>query len=182
MARMYSVDQFTSNVALTAAIHRWEPGKAAALQAIATALSSDTTQHDTTLATAPVGLRPGARGATPFVKDVLLVVNAGKAGNLTTTEMSDAITAGISEFFPPVNTTAPLVTGTTALSCTMGNWTNAPTSYAYQWLRGGTAIGGATANTYTVVGADSGTNVSCRVTASNAAGSTPAVSNAIAIP
>ena len=64
----------------------------------------------------------------------------------------------------------------------MGVWSYAPTEYLYQWMRGATPISGATANTYTVTPAESGTSVSCRVTATNAAGSTSVLSNAIAVP
>jgi hypothetical protein len=85
----------------------------------------------------------------------------------------------------PVNSVAPAVTGsgTTAspLSATNGTWSNSPTGYTYQWLRNGSAISGATASTYTYVLADSGTNITAQVTASNAVGAgSPATSNAIA--
>ena len=64
----------------------------------------------------------------------------------------------------PVNTVAPVVSGTATisslLSVTNGTWTNSPTGYTYQWQRyngtvaGWVNIGGATANTYTLVTAD----------------------------
>lgn len=87
----------------------------------------------------------------------------------------------------PVISVAPVVSGATSvgslLTTTNGTWTNTPTSYAYQWLRGGTPISGATSQTYTVVSADQGTTLTARVTASNASGAgTPAVSNGLAIP
>jgi hypothetical protein len=87
----------------------------------------------------------------------------------------------------PVNTVAPAVTGTAAvgqvLTCSQGTWTGTPTpTYAYQWLRGGSNISGATSSTYTVISGDSGTTLSCRVTATNAAGSASATSNGVAIP
>jgi hypothetical protein len=181
----FQVSDFSGQVALNAMIHKWYPNRAAELTAIATALSSDVTTHDTTISTAPAGLQPGNPANSHFTNDILLVVNAGKGGNLTNTQMSNAITAGLANEIPPVNTAAPAVTGTGAvgntLSCTQGTWTYVPTSYAYQWRRNGLNIAGATAATYLLVAADSGTNITCSVTATNAAGSTVApLSNAIA--
>ena len=55
----------------------------------------------------------------------------------------------------PVNTSLPVITGTVqvgqVLSASTGSWTNSPTSFAYQWQREGSAIGGATSSTYTLV-------------------------------
>jgi hypothetical protein len=80
----------------------------------------------------------------------------------------------------PVNTVAPNVTGLTyvgdLLTTTNGTWTGSPTSYSYQWKRGATNIG-TNANTYTLVSADAGLNITCVVTATNATGSTNATSN-----
>lgn len=67
------------------------------------------------------------------------------------------------------------------LTCTMGNWENVPTSYSYQWQRGGVTVG-EDANTYTLGPDDVGGSITCTVTASNDAGSTVAPpSNAIEI-
>jgi hypothetical protein len=86
---------------------------------------------------------------------------------------------------PPVVEFAPHASGTgttgSTLSCTMGIWTNEPTSYAYQWLRDGTAIAAATANTHVVVGGDVGHSISCEVTATNALGDASSVSNSIPV-
>jgi hypothetical protein len=87
---------------------------------------------------------------------------------------------------PPTVITAPVVSGTgvvgNVLSATNGTWTDVPTSYTRAWLRSGVVIAGATATTYTLVAADSGTNVACRVTATNSGGSSaPSTSNAIAV-
>ena len=83
----------------------------------------------------------------------------------------------------PVNTVLPVVSGSTfvgdLLTTTDGTWTGTPTSFSYQWKRGATNIG-TNANTYTLVSADAGTNITCVVTATNATGSTPATSNIIA--
>jgi len=83
---------------------------------------------------------------------------------------------------PPVNVDVPLVTQAGAtLSCTMGNWTGEPTSYAYAWHNDGVANGG-TGAMYSVAPEDSGHNLACVVTATNALGSTNApMSNAVAI-
>ena len=62
------------------------------------------------------------------------------------------------------------------ITTTDGTWTGSPTSYSYQWKRGATNIG-TNANTYTLVSADAGLNITCVVTATNAIGSTPATSN-----
>jgi hypothetical protein len=84
----------------------------------------------------------------------------------------------------PINTVAPLVTGTPdvdeELSCTEGTWTGTGTiTYAYQWLRGSSVIAGATSATYTVTLADRGAFLSCRVTATDDLGSRSKRSNAV---
>ena len=181
----YQVSDFAGQVRLNAMIHRANPNVAAELTAIATALGSDATTHDTTLQTAPAGLQPGNPANTRFTNDILLVVNAGKGGNLTPAQMAAAINAGIASEVPPANTAAPVASGTgtvgQTLSVTNGTWTNSPSSFAYRWQRGATPISGATASTYVLVAADSGTSVSCQVTATNPAGSASAASNAIAV-
>lgn len=184
---MYQIADFQNQLLLIGRKNRLYPGLAAELNAIAAALNTDPTTHDLTIALPPAAVKPDKKAHTPFTNEVLLLVNRGKGGNLSPLAMSNAITAELSQIFPPVNTTAPAVTGTGAvgntLSCTMGNWTYAPTSYAYQWLRNGaTRPGGITTPTLVLLAADSGTSISCRVTATNPAGAgTPAVSNAIAV-
>jgi uncharacterized delta-60 repeat protein len=86
----------------------------------------------------------------------------------------------------PVNTVAPVVSGTATfgqtLSTTTGTWTGNPASfsYAYQWQRSASNIGGATGVTYQLVQADVGNTIRCVVTATNTAGSTSANSNSTA--
>jgi hypothetical protein len=83
----------------------------------------------------------------------------------------------------PINTVAPVVSGTVqvgqTLSCSTGTWTAAPaiTGYTYQWQRSGSNIGGATSNTYAVQVTDVGSTLRCVVTATNALGSVVANSN-----
>jgi uncharacterized membrane protein len=81
---------------------------------------------------------------------------------------------------PPINTTAPTITGTgvfgTLHTAGTGTWTQSPTSYAFQWQRNGVNIAGATSSTYTPVAGDVGANLTVQVTATNAVASTSASS------
>jgi hypothetical protein len=85
----------------------------------------------------------------------------------------------------PVNTVAPVISGTMVvgqtLTTTNGTWTNSPTSFTYKWYKGITAIVGATSSTYILVQADAGTTtaIKCEVTAINLGGSTAADSNTL---
>lgn len=73
---------------------------------------------------------------------------------------------------PPVNTAAPVVTQVDPnLVATTGTWDNSPTSYVYQWEKGGTVIGGNYMN-YPISFADVGSTITCTVTATNNIGST----------
>jgi hypothetical protein len=74
----------------------------------------------------------------------------------------------------PVNTAVPAVTQSgTTLSCTQGEWTGEPTSYAYAWQVNSVGVG-TDAATYDVQPADVGQSATCTVTATNAAGSAAA--------
>lgn len=79
----------------------------------------------------------------------------------------------------PANSVLPAITGTATvgqtLTCSSGTWTKSPT-FAYQWLRSGVAIAGATASTRVLAGADEGATMSCTVTATNSGVSTSATS------
>jgi hypothetical protein len=55
------------------------------------------------------------------------------------------------------------------LNCTMGNWHEAPTAYAYQWKIDGINVGTNSPN-YTATTANVGNTATCVVTATNAAG------------
>ncbi len=69
------------------------------------------------------------------------------------------------------------------LSCYEGEWTGTPEiKYVFLWLREGTPIAGATESTYHVQPADEGEIVACRVTATNAVGSTYVTSIGLPIP
>ncbi len=64
------------------------------------------------------------------------------------------------------------------VTCDAGQWTGAR-SFAYAWLRNGTAIDGATDADYPVVQADDAQQLTCRVTAENRAGTAAAASIAV---
>ena len=86
----------------------------------------------------------------------------------------------------PVNIAAPVASGTPVvgqtLSCANGSWTGEPKpTYAYTWLRNGSAIASATASTYVVQSADQGTGLACNVTATNKHGSAAAASNTLTV-
>lgn len=116
---------------------------------------------------------------------IRLVVSA--TNNAGTTSATSAATAVVKPL-PPVNTTAPAISGSpvegSTLTASTGSWTNNPTAYSYQWERctGNTtcsAIGGATASTYVPGPADYANTLEVTVTASNAGGtSSPATSQA----
>ncbi|KQW43086.1 hypothetical protein ASC77_22635 [Nocardioides sp. Root1257] len=64
---------------------------------------------------------------------------------------------------------APTVSGSPRVGSTLtaapGSWTPTPDSFAFQWLRAGTPIGGATTASYAPVATDVGQTLSVRVTA-----------------
>jgi hypothetical protein len=183
-----SISDYVGQTRLVAAQHlnhgKPESSVIAELTAIATALGADVTTHDCTIETPVAGMRIGA-DKTAFTNDALLLVNMAKGGGQPNDAIATAINSNLATIVPPQNTAAPVASGTgtvgQTLSVTNGTWNYSPTSYAYQWMRGGTNIFNATGAAYLLVAADSGTSVSCQVTASNPAGSTAIVSNAIAV-
>lgn len=97
------------------------------------------------------------------------------------------LTAGWATEVPPSNTVAPAISGTIdfeeTITCSTGTWSGAPTSYAYAWFVDGVLDPGlGTANAIVISGSLSQKTVKCRVSASNAYGSTTAYSNEVAIP
>lgn len=126
----------------------------------------------------------------PVVDDVghalvLAVTAQATGGSVTSTSPPTvAVVAGGATAARPAATVSPTVTGTPeagqSLSSSVGAWTGAPSSFAYQWRRcsaTGTqcvAIVGATGGTYTVAPADIGATISLVVTATGKGGSTSA--------
>ena len=82
----------------------------------------------------------------------------------------------------PANTRPPRVTRSAGkLSCSAGQWSNGAGGFGYGWTLGGRRVKGATAPKLRVTRAMHGRKVRCAVTASNAAGSATAVSQALRI-
>jgi len=117
------------------------------------------------------------------LQSILLVVLVGAA---FLTGVATARTAAV-----PQNTSPPTIGGTAREGNTVtarnGTWTNAPTSFAYQWQRCGadgtgcTDISGATNQTYTLASADADHTVRVQVTGKNADGQTTASSAPAAV-
>ena len=87
----------------------------------------------------------------------------------------------------PVNTVAPVISGTAAigqtLTSTTGTWTSDTgiTGYLYQWYRGATLITGATSSTYVLTLSDVGFSMTCRVAATDTDGTSAYVSSSNSI-
>lgn len=98
----------------------------------------------------------------------------------------ELVLAGLGVLAPPpvapVNVDVPHVSQSGAtLTCTLGNWTGEPTSYAFQW-KINAVNAGTNSNTLAVTGPMAGETATCVVTATNAHGSTPApVSNGVVV-
>ena len=76
---------------------------------------------------------------------------------------------------PPANTSLPQITGTAAagraLACSTGSWSGStPQTYAYQWLRNGSPVSGATGSSIVLAPSDAGHEFACTVTAANLSG------------
>jgi hypothetical protein len=196
-----SYSQFQQEVALQVLKFRWystvaNPTPPAAvnaeLNAISTALASDTTTHDETIENpASTAVQFGNLANTDFTDLFLYHVNKGKAGNLSNATMAQAIDGVTGALAPPGVVDVPFLYGVppyangSVLTCTQGNWLGTPTTKNYQFRRDGVNFGSnSTTSTYTIVTAtDSGHSIDCVVTAINGQGSTIApASNAIRIP
>jgi len=116
--------------------------------------------------------------------------NTGGGGDLATTGATVNGPAFPVLLRAPSGTAAPTISGGSTpgslLTCSAGTWADplsafvfqSPAAYAYQWSMNGADIAGASANSYTA-GADG--SYSCRVTASNQAGSTAQTSAPFAV-
>ncbi len=133
---------------------------------------SGATTSTYTLAAADVGFRLR-----------IIVTATNTAGTQTAASNPTAV---IQTGRAPVNTSRPSVSGSwvegSLATVSRGNWTGAPTSFTYQWLRcnsaGGAcvAIANATGTQYRLTAGDVGRKVRANVTARNSRGSTTVIS------
>lgn len=68
----------------------------------------------------------------------------------------------------PGNSVAPVISetsGGTALLCSSGTWSGGTASFGFQWFRDGVRVTSVSGSTYSLGGADDGTEIVCRVTA-----------------
>ncbi len=128
----------------------------------------------------------GASSSTYVIQDA----DVGKTVRVAVTASNSDGSAQASSAATPVigapsNTAPPTISGTTQAGSTLtaanGTWAGAtPLSYAYAWSRCDQSncgsIAGATASTYALQAADTGTTVKVTVTATNAAGAADATS------
>jgi hypothetical protein len=115
------------------------------------------------------------------IRCVVTATNSVAPSGVSANSNSTAAVAGNA----PVNTVAPVVSGTATvgqtLSSTTGTWTGVPTpTFTYQWQRVTTNISGATSSTYVLVAADAGSTIRCVVTGTNAVSAVAANSNSTA--
>ena len=95
-----------------------------------------------------------------------------------------ATSNSINPIDPPLNNLLHEILGTgnvgSTLTSSTGSWSGYPTpTLTYQWYRGDTPIPSATNNSYTIVTADVGQLITCRITATNTSGSAVATSISI---
>lgn len=118
-----------------------------------------------------------SRSAGPATSLVFAGVENGERSFTVTAKAGAAVSAASapSNFvhLTPGTLTAtqtPQVTGTAAvgklLTAVPGTWSPSPVALAFQWLRSGVAVPGATAASYRLSAADAGTSVSFQVTGS----------------
>jgi hypothetical protein len=117
------------------------------------------------------------------------LVGAGTTGTLGAVPSSGAISLGnfygTSNVVAPQNTVAPSLSGNSVTGQVMttsnGSWNNITgtnlATASYQWKRDGSTNIGTNANTYTLVDADLGYDVTCVVTFTNAAGAVSATTS-----
>ena len=145
---------------LTAAPGTWLPG---ATTLAYQWLRNGTRIEDATASTYVVQLADVASGLSVTVTGT----KAGYADEAGTSAATPAVVA-LTLTSAPTPTISGTVKVGSILTVDAGAWTPAPVDLAYEWLRNGVAIGGATGKTHSLSGGDLATAMSVRVTGSKA--------------
>ena len=117
---------------------------------------------------------------------VTLTVEAeDQAGNVTTSTRSILVGDANALEESPLPTGVTTIAGTASvgevLTCIPSGFSGNGVEHSYAWLRDGAVIAGADEATYTLVAADQGLGVSCRVTATNSAGDADSTSRPVTV-
>lgn len=125
-------------------------------------------------------------GTDPFVPDSIGGSNPGLPYGYTSVPSTGplyGVAPPPTPVIAPVNTSPPVIVGAptvgVTLICSPGAWSNNPTGFAFLWNSNGIPISGANTASYALTNADLGNTLTCLVTATNTAGSTGALSNAV---
>lgn len=121
--------------------------------------------------------------ALDYETNMTLQITISVAGVSPAVSSQDVTVTVLNVIETPTNTALPTISGTAAVGSTLtisnGTWTDMSSgTFAYQWKRSGSSIGGATAASYTLVHADAGNPITCTVTATNSAGNASATTSA----
>lgn len=121
--------------------------------------------------------------ASDVSTEISVRATASRSGSTPATSTSTSLLITAPEIEPALSLLgSPTVSGTPrvgqVMNGTAGTWSPRPSSFAFQWLRSGAAIPGATSPSYRLVAADAGRKISLRVTAT--AGSKTAAANSAA--
>lgn len=116
---------------------------------------------------------------TAVLAGVTVTVSAANSGGQASVSFRTTVTAAVANVLPFL-LTVPLLSGTAKVGSTLtagtGTWGGYPVPVApRQWLRDGAPIGGATGASYTLLPADDGRAICCRVSAKNVVGTVVAM-------
>ena len=151
--------------------------------AAATAFTGDALSYAVTGAEAVIDAATGAVSlpTAALVASATVTVTASNSGGSASVSFRLSVVA-----VAPAVVAAPTLAGSgkvgAAVGVEAGRWSGQPApTTALQWCRDGVAIAGATGASYVPVAADDRTELTCRVTASNVAGSAVATTAALAV-
>jgi hypothetical protein len=170
----------------------YESGGEALVQCTSTSASGEYTISRLAAAEYTVGFSAvNGEYLTQYYSDKPSLAEAVKVtvANAVTASGIDAAMQPLEDAFAPANMAEapPEISGTAEvgaiLKCSKGSWTGNPEpNFAYQWLRDGTPISGATSRLYTVQTFDQAHALVCEVTASNFKGSVTVPSPPFEVP